>query len=140
MGKYAREGVAGRGVQRTDIVSAHRGEISLALSEVGNAATEIDVVAISVDPAGDTAAEVNRFSAVHDLTGRMSYIIGSRAKLARIWASWDTRAQMLNAIRSTHTAWVVLIDTPGREAGDYAGAIPTLPAALAADITTLVNS
>lgn len=116
------------------------GEIATALDEAGSIANGIDVVAISVDPVGDTAAEVNRFLAAHDLTGRMSYIIGSRAQLAPVWASWDIRAQAPNAIRSTHTARVVLIDKQGQQVGNYAGAIPILPAALAADIKTLVTS
>lgn len=117
------------------------GEISIALNDVGTtAASGIDVVAISVDPRGDTATEVNHFLAVHDLTGRMSYVIGSRADLAPIWTAWDIRAQTPNAIASTHTARVVLVDKQGRQVGDYAGAIPILPAALAADIKTLEAS
>jgi protein SCO1/2 len=115
------------------------GEVSIALDDVGALAQKIDVVAVSVDPSGDTAREVNAFLAVHNLTGRMNYIIGSRGDLAPIWQAWGIRAQPVNAIRSTHTALVVLVDKRGREVGTYAGAIPILPADLAADIRTLVT-
>lgn len=116
------------------------GEIAAALNAVGTTtAAKLDTVAISVDPSGDTAAEVNNFLAVHQLTGRMSYIIGSRAELAPIWAAWGIRAQQPNAIASTHTALVVLVDRQGQEVGSYAGAIPISVPALAADIRSLTG-
>jgi protein SCO1/2 len=116
------------------------GEVAAALDDVGaSTAAKIDTVAISVDPAGDTAAEVNSFLAAHHLTGRMSYIIGSRAELAPLWQAWGIRAQRSDAISSTHTALVVLVDKRGREVGTYAGAIPISVPALAADIRTLTG-
>jgi protein SCO1/2 len=116
------------------------GEIGSALDAVGpGTAGKIDTVAISVDPVGDTAHEVNRFLSVHHLTGRMSYIIGSRSELAPLWEAWGIRAQPSDAIRSTHTALVVLVDRKGREVGTYAGAIPISVPALAADIRSLTG-
>jgi hypothetical protein len=69
----------------------------------------------------------------------MSYVIGSRAELAPIWQAWGIRAQPTDAIRSTHTALVVLVNKQGQEVGTYAGAIPISVPALAADIRTLVG-
>jgi len=116
------------------------GEIAAALDAVGTGtASKIDTVAISVDPTGDTPAEVNTFLAVHHLTGRMSYIIGSRAELAPLWQAWGIRAQPTNAISSTHTALVVLVDKQGQEVGSYAGAIPISVPALAGDLRTLAG-
>jgi protein SCO1/2 len=116
------------------------GEIAIALDKAGPAAAKIDVVAISVDPIGDTRSEVNRFLAVHNLTGRMSYIIGPRSLLAPLWHAWGIAAQPVNAIRSTHTAVIVLVDKNGREVASYAGAIPISVPGLAADIQTLVTN
>ena len=116
------------------------GEIAAALDAVGaGTAAKIDAVAISVDPSGDTAAEVNSFLSVHQLTGRMSYIIGSRAELAPLWQAWGIRAQPTSAISSTHTALVVLVDKQGQEVGSYAGAIPISVPALAGDLRTLAG-
>ncbi len=116
------------------------GEISSALDTVGpGTAQKIDTVAISVDPVGDTAKEVNAFLAVHHLSGRMSYLIGSTSTLAPLWQAWGIRAQPTGAIRSTHTALVVLIDRNGREVGTYAGAIPISVPALASDIRSLTG-
>ena len=116
------------------------GEIAAALDAVGTGtAAKIDTLAISVDPVGDTATEVNSFLSAHNLTGRMAYVIGSRAELAPIWQAWGIRAQPTDAIRSTHTALVVLVNKQGQEVGTYAGAIPISVPALAADIRTLVG-
>jgi protein SCO1/2 len=116
------------------------GEIAAALDAVGaGTAAKIDTVAISVDPVGDTPTAVNSFLAAHNLTGRMSYIIGSAADLAPIWQAWGIRAQPTSAIRSTHTALVVLVNRQGQEVGTYAGAIPISVPALAADVRSLVG-
>jgi protein SCO1 len=116
------------------------GEVAAALDEVGaGTAAKIDTVAISVDPVGDTPTAVNSFLSVHNLTGRMSYIIGSRAELAPMWQAWGIRAQPTNAIRSTHTALVVLVNRQGQEVGTYAGAIPISVPALAADVRSLAG-
>ena len=116
------------------------GEIAAALDGVGaGTAAKIDTVAISVDPVGDTPTAVNSFLSAHHLTSRMSYIIGSRADLAPIWQAWGIRAQPTNAIRSTHTALVVLVNRQGQEVGSYAGAIPISVPGLAADVRSLVG-
>jgi protein SCO1/2 len=116
------------------------GEIAAALNAVGaGTAAKIDTVAISVDPVGDTPTAVNGFLSAHNLTSRMSYIIGSRDELAPIWQAWGIRAQPTNAIRSTHTALVVLVNRQGQEVGTYAGAIPISVPALAADVRSLVG-
>src|SRR5690606_18935698 len=68
-------------------------QISRALDRVGPAADGIDVVAVSVDPAGDTPAAVRRFLARHRLEGRMRYLIGDEADLRPIWDAWYVSAQ-----------------------------------------------
>ena len=45
-------------------------------------------MAVSVDPRGDTPANVARFLKEHQLTGQMQYLIGSAAELAPVWQKW----------------------------------------------------
>jgi protein SCO1/2 len=114
-------------------------EISQALDRVGADADEIDVVAVSVDPAGDTPAAVRGFLRTHRLDGRMRYLIGSEAQLAPIWKAWLVSAQTSGEARSTHSARIVLIDRDGRQAGAYSAGIPIAIDDLAADIRTLID-
>ena len=115
-------------------------EISQALEMAGPAADGIDVVAISVDPQGDTRAAVRNFLKVHRLEGRMRYIVGTRADLAPMWTAWSVTAQPGGDVtKSVHTARVVLIDAQGRQVASYPGGIPFSPEDLAADIRTLTG-
>ena len=60
-----------------------------AQAELGRAAEEFEVLAVSVDPEGDTPAAVNAFLAAHRITHRVRYLIGSRTKLERVWSGWS---------------------------------------------------
>lgn len=117
-------------------------QVAAALDRVDPALLEeVDVVAISVDPAGDTPEDVARFLDTHRLTGRMRYLVGTRAELAPVWRRWGVLAQPGgNATASVHTARVVLVDREGRQVGSYAGGIPIPVEDLAADISTLASS
>ena len=114
--------------------------IRQALERVGPEADGVDVVAISVDPEGDTPAAVREFLKVHRLEGRMDYIVGTRAELTPIWKDWMVAAQPAGDNMSIHSARVVLVDADGRQVGSYPGGIPVPIDDLAADITTLAGT
>ena len=63
------------------------------LSKLGAAAKNVRVVAISVDPRGDTKSSIAQFLKVHQMTGEMQYLVGSPAQLGRVWASWNVGSQ-----------------------------------------------
>ncbi len=48
----------------------------------------LQIIAVSVDPRGDTPKSVGRFLTAHRMTGRMQYLIGSAATLRAVWAHW----------------------------------------------------
>ncbi|MGP0101326.1 MAG: SCO family protein [Solirubrobacteraceae bacterium] len=62
--------------------------LRVALNMLGRRDSEVQVIAVSVDPRGDTPANVARFVSEHGMTGRMQYLIGSAAELAPTWAAW----------------------------------------------------
>ena len=51
-------------------------------------ASRAQIIAVSVDPKGDTPKTVKAFLADHQMTGRMQYLIGSQAQLERVWRDW----------------------------------------------------
>jgi protein SCO1 len=63
-----------------------------AQEELGTQARKLQIIAVSVDPEGDTPKTVKRFLAEHRMTGRMQYLIGSRPRLERTWRAWHIEA------------------------------------------------
>jgi protein SCO1 len=65
------------------------GNLHAAQNELGAEADQLQIIAVSVDPKGDTRKTVKAFLADHQMTGRMQYLIGSRPELEKAWAQWD---------------------------------------------------
>jgi len=64
-----------------------------AVLRLGAAAKELQIVAVSVDPRGDTPATVKAFLAAHEMTGRMEYLIGSFKELAPVWREYGVQVE-----------------------------------------------
>lgn len=64
------------------------GNLHTAQNELGSRANSLQIVAVSVDPKGDTPTTVKAFLKDHQMTGRMQYLIGSRPQLEKVWSAW----------------------------------------------------
>jgi protein SCO1/2 len=64
-----------------------------ALLRLGTQASKLQIVAVSVDPKGDTPATVKAFLAAHEMTGRMEYLIGARKELAPVWRAYGVQVE-----------------------------------------------
>jgi protein SCO1/2 len=108
-------------------------QIRGALDELGRA---VPVLLVSVDPAGDTPARVQRFLAQVSLTGRVHYLTGTPAELRPVWRAYAI--EPLSSGRSAYerSAVVVLLDRSGRERVLF-GPEQLTPEALAHDIRKL---
>jgi protein SCO1 len=107
-------------------------QIRGALDDLGR---DVPVVAISVDPKGDTALHVKRFLVKQHLTGRMRYLVGTRAQLAPVWRAYGIRPQ---GAGFEHTASTVIVDSAGRQRVGYLTDQLT-PEALADDLRALAG-
>jgi protein SCO1 len=56
-------------------------------------AARVQIIAVSVDPRGDTAKTVAAFLARRGMTGRMQYLLGSASQLARVWSAWGVGSE-----------------------------------------------
>jgi protein SCO1/2 len=91
-----------------------------ALSRLGSQASKVQVVAVSVDPKGDTPKTVKAFLAVHGMTGRMEYLIGSLKQLAPVWKSYGVEVQGTPDSREVgHSAFVYGITASGKRRALY---------------------
>jgi len=95
------------------------------------------VVAVSVDPRGDTPAAVRAFARSHRLPPSFHYAVGSGRALEPVWRRYFVSAQLGDPRTSTHTAAVWLVDARGRLRGMYPGGAPISPADVAHDLRAL---
>jgi protein SCO1/2 len=80
-----------------------------ALNDLGH---DVPAIAISVDPPRDTPARARNFLAEQRMTGRMRFVLGSRAELRPLWRRWAIRPQ---SPRYEHQAHFILVDKRGFE-------------------------
>lgn len=82
-------------------------QIRGALDQLGK---PVRVVAITVDPKGDTPLAAKRFLAHHGLTGRADFLLGTWGQLAPVWRQFGVQPQTR---MSEHTPSTVLLDRRG---------------------------
>jgi protein SCO1 len=77
-----------------DVCPLITSNLRVALNLMGPKLAEgTQVIAVSVDPRGDTPKTVTKFLAAHEMTGRMQYLIGSAHELAAVWKAWGVGAE-----------------------------------------------
>jgi protein SCO1/2 len=64
-------------------------QLRAAQNRLGAAARRLQIIAVSVNPQGDSSKAINRYLAEHHMTGRMEYLVGSRSELKDVWADWN---------------------------------------------------
>lgn len=93
-----------------DVCPLIANQLDAALRRLG---PNVHVLAVSVDPRGDTRAAVRRFVRQHRLGPRFRYLTGTRAQLAPVWTAYHVAATP-DGKTVTHSAFELLIDPGGR--------------------------
>jgi protein SCO1/2 len=101
-----------------------------ALDDLG---ADIPALAIAVDPPRDTPERARAFLLKARATGRIDFVLGSRAQLSPLWKGFFVRPQSVN---QEHQARFTLIDKKGFQRVGFPGDQAT-PEALAHDLKLL---
>jgi protein SCO1/2 len=101
-----------------------------ALDELGH---DVPALAIAVDPPRDTPERAQAFLAKQRATGRIEFVLGSRAELRPLWKGYAIRPQ---AVDEEHMARITLVDSRGFQRIGYPGSEAT-PERLAHDLRLL---
>jgi protein SCO1/2 len=122
-----------------DICPLITSNLRVALNLMGpKLASKVQIIAVSVDPRGDTPKAVAAFLARHGMTGRMQYLIGSAKELARVWKAWgvgsERDAQQPQFIN--HTGLVYGVTGSGKRLTLYASSFQ--PSEIVHDVPLLV--
>jgi protein SCO1/2 len=123
-----------------DVCPLITSNLHVAVEQMGpRKASKVQIIAVSVDPRGDTPKAVAAFLARHEMTGRMQYLIGSASQLARVWSAWgvgsERDAQQPGLVN--HSGLVYGITASGKQATVYAANFN--PADIAHDVPLLAS-
>jgi protein SCO1/2 len=116
-----------------DTCPAQVQDIRGALDDTG---LKLPVVGVSVDPANDTPKRAQAFLLAQSMTGRMRFLLGTRAQLAPVWKAFGIQPQT-KALE--HSAHVVLADARGVQRIGFPFDQLT-PEGLAHDLTRLAHT
>ena len=101
-----------------------------ALDDLGH---DVPALAIAVDPPNDTPQSARKFLAEQRVTGRIDFVLGSRAQLRPLWKGYGVRPQR---VTEEHAARITLVDAHGIQRVGYPGSEAT-PERLAHDLALL---
>jgi protein SCO1/2 len=84
--------------------------------------TKSQIIAVSVDPRGDTKEAIAAFLARHEMTGRMQYLVGSAKELGAVWKAWGVGSERdaENPTFINHTGLVYGVTGSGKRLTIYA--------------------
>ena len=98
--------------------------LNAALRAIGPARRKrVRVLAVSVDPVGDTPDAVRAYTREKHLFPQFEYLIGSRAELRPVWKAWHVLAVESRPDLVDHVAYTALVDTKGRERVLYGSSV-----------------
>jgi protein SCO1/2 len=121
----------------TDVCPLIASNLNTALRRLAPAERErVRVLALSVDPWGDTPAAVHRFIRARGLVKEFRYLTGTKEQLAPVWQAWNVLVEPKNRERMGHSAFVWLIDARGRTRVSFAAT--TRPRPVAHDLRALL--
>ncbi len=124
-----------------DVCPLITSNLRVAQNLMGSAkAAKAQIIAVSVDPRGDTPKTVASFLAKHEMTGRMQYLIGSASELGRVWKAWGVGSERdaKNPDIVEHSGLVYGITGSGKRTVLYSATFR--PGAIAHDVPLLASN
>jgi protein SCO1/2 len=101
-----------------------------ALDQLGH---DVPALAVAVDPPRDTAERARTFLLKQRATGRLRFVLGSRAELKPLWKGFAIQPQ---SVTQEHQARITLVDRRGFQRIGFPGPQAT-PERLAHDVRLL---
>jgi protein SCO1 len=121
-----------------DICPIIAGNLNRALKTPTAKQAGLTVLAVSVDPKGDTAAAVRKYVKERGLVSTFHYLIGTRPQLAPVWQGFHIGAVAGPKGVVTHQSYEFLIDPTGHERLLYGKEVQ--PGWIVSDLKTLMKA
>lgn len=101
------------------------------------AAQRLQLVIVSIDPAGDTPQSAARFARIHHLAPGWRWLFGTTSQLRPVWKAFGIQVRFTET-DVIHTSAIYLIDKAGYVRAGYL--MPLFPRVVAADAETLATA
>lgn len=98
----------------TDICPLIADHLNAALGQLYHQRSSVRVLAVSVDPVGDTRRAVRVYAREHHLLPEFHYLTGTRAQLAPVWQSYNVLVLNRNPESVGHSGYIFLLDRSGK--------------------------
>ena len=98
----------------TDICPLIAGNLNTAVENLGHQGGQVAILAVTVDPEGDTSAAVRTFALRHRLVPQFRWLLGTRRQLEPVWRDYNVLVIGRSAERIEHSAPILLLDRRGR--------------------------
>ena len=121
----------------TDVCPLIATTLDGAVRSLGPHASSVRVLAVSVDPVGDTPRLVRQYVRARRLGPEFHYLLGTKARLAPVWQDYNILVEGRPADKVVHSAPVFLIDRSGRARLFYSH--PELRGPVAHDLRALLG-
>jgi protein SCO1/2 len=113
--------------------------LAAAQRQLGTKAGQMRILAVTVDPRRDAPPAIRAFLQARDALGRMDYLLGTRAQLARTWKQWNVAVTVgRNRVTAGHSSVIYGISGSGRMAVVYPSNVT--PAQIEHDVPLLARS
>jgi len=110
--------------------------LNTALTRLGRVRKDVRVLAVSVDPKGDTRASVDAFIRSHRLRTQFHYLTGTEKALRPVWRAYRVQAVPQGEGGVDHTLYTLLIDPAGKARVLFD--VQARPAAIAHDVRVVL--
>jgi protein SCO1/2 len=98
----------------TDICPLIADRLNAAVGQMYHQRSAVQVLAVSVDPAGDTRKAVRAYVREHHLSPEFHYLTGTQAQLAKVWQAYNVLVLNRNPESVGHSGYIFLLDRTGK--------------------------
>jgi protein SCO1/2 len=119
-----------------DVCPLTAANLNTALRRLGGERSQVAVLAVSVDPKGDTPASIRSFIRHHRLLPEFRYLTGRRTTLEGVWRKYNVAVVRRGPGDVDHTLYTLLVDRDGTARVLFD--VKATPAALVHDVRELL--
>jgi protein SCO1/2 len=120
-----------------DVCPLTAAKLGIVARTLGSLSARLRILAVSVDPTGDTHANVARFVAKFNLPLQFHYLTGSRRTLQPVWQSYNVLVERRNLERVDQSFPTIAIVSEGRPRVYFTTS--ATPAAIEHDVRILLR-